>query len=748
MEAVEVDAGEIFLLPTRAVDGDVDDDASLSEFSEKEFGVYLSENEAKEVERFCEEADVDVDGREFPHDAIFDSFHEAAEFAPCALAGEPVEVECVALWDHFGGNTFADANVLAGETVLVVAEEYQVRCLDSYKFARLPVQWSLARRVSGRPIDVHMGLIPSHFLVSKQFYHDHPLLFQNPSWFRGSCDLQEVCKEFFKEQSLLRPGMFVIFSPPWLNPDPSEHRPYFLMMVTRNMEEADDSELTDFEQMGEDIQERLRRAPEGLQMSPEEARDEEVEEQAKAVAKKLLPMFLTIQRSSFGHFELFGDRYWTLFDLVFHLANHQSALPHRLIYQRVSISSVRRESVPKPVLHVERDFAAQPMASEQWAANYYEQVTSRFLQSEKFKCVTRMALDPTKKEHKRVVYTPEVPATIFKEASCFYDTFKKPKDRKPSEDGSSETQTKSWSGFPKQHTVIYSESPFYLEPRNVTGTSSTLGSGAFGTVVIGNLKTAHSTFEVAIKKISMQIPEKQQRELWQNQSVLMVFELMDDSLDKFVEKCGAKISENEQVDLMQQICRGMDYLHSMSPPIVHADLAARNVLLREHHFEPQKLVAKITDYGLSKPARDETFATYDDPNKIPFKWLPPEVLTQRELSPKTDVWSFGMVCFEFYGIGEPYGVLPAAKVYNFLNDGYRFEKQNNMPSYIYEITLECWRKQPVDRPTFAEIERRLRKFYIENEKEDILMQDVRKSVLNERKNMKIREEMEKQIRGL
>ncbi|RCN34271.1 hypothetical protein ANCCAN_19881 [Ancylostoma caninum] len=76
---------------------------------------------------------------------------------------------------------------------------------------------------------------------------------------------------------------------------------------------------------------------------------------------------------------------------------------------------------------------------------------------------------------------------------------------------------------------------------------------------------------------------------------------------------------------------------------------------------------KITDFGISKRTRTETFATYDDPNKIPFKWLPPEVLKSREMTPKTDVWSYGVLMHELYGIGEPYGMMGAEKVVHALN---------------------------------------------------------------------------------
>ena len=45
---------------------------------------------------------------------------------------------------------------------------------------------------------------------------------------------------------------------------------------------------------------------------------------------------------------------------------------------------------------------------------------------------------------------------------------------------------------------------------------------------------------------------------------------------------------------IKEVCSGMNYLHSLDPPIIHGDLKIENVLLGEDHK------AKICDFGYSK----------------------------------------------------------------------------------------------------------------------------------------------------
>lgn len=55
-----------------------------------------------------------------------------------------------------------------------------------------------------------------------------------------------------------------------------------------------------------------------------------------------------------------------------------------------------------------------------------------------------------------------------------------------------------------------------------------------------------------------------------------------------------------RLDIILNSARGLAYLHDhASPPIIHGDIKSANILLN------QKLVAKVADFGLSKPTSDE-----------------------------------------------------------------------------------------------------------------------------------------------
>jgi len=130
--------------------------------------------------------------------------------------------------------------------------------------------------------------------------------------------------------------------------------------------------------------------------------------------------------------------------------------------------------------------------------------------------------------------------------------------------------------------------------------------------------------------------------------IYMVMEFVEKgSLVSFLASAKDTLNLSNLVEFMKTIVQGMIYLHDKN--IIHRDLAARNILVDKANK------VKISDFGMSSflQAADEHYAIKG--GNIPIRWSAPEVLKLRRYTPKSDVWSFGVVCWEILTFGnKPY----------------------------------------------------------------------------------------------
>ena len=76
---------------------------------------------------------------------------------------------------------------------------------------------------------------------------------------------------------------------------------------------------------------------------------------------------------------------------------------------------------------------------------------------------------------------------------------------------------------------------------------------------------------------------------------MLITELLDCDLRKYICDCHpGKIPFSETVSIMLDVAEGLAYLHQQNPPIVHRDVASKNILLTKERQ------AKIADVGLAK----------------------------------------------------------------------------------------------------------------------------------------------------
>ncbi|XP_021890959.1 CBL-interacting protein kinase 2 [Carica papaya] len=181
------------------------------------------------------------------------------------------------------------------------------------------------------------------------------------------------------------------------------------------------------------------------------------------------------------------------------------------------------------------------------------------------------------------------------------------------------------------------------------------------------------------------------------------------------------------VDLMLQIARGMEYLHSRNT--CHGDLNPCNILLKERSWTDGYFHAKISGFGLSSIKTHISRNSTKQHVSNPFIWYAPEVLEELEHEPesipsskhtqKADVYSFAMVCFELLTGKLPFedGHLQGEKMTKNIRAGERPLFPFPSPKYLADLTRRCWHSDPNQRPSFSSICRILRyikKFLVMN----------------------------------
>lgn len=206
--------------------------------------------------------------------------------------------------------------------------------------------------------------------------------------------------------------------------------------------------------------------------------------------------------------------------------------------------------------------------------------------------------------------------------------------------------------------------------------------------------------------------------------LFLVMELMNKDLgsymkDNYGPRRQVLLSIPVVVDLMLQIARGMEYLHSKN--MYHGDLNPRNILLKARNPQEGYFLAKVAGFGLSAAkSSDHALLLQDESN--PSIWLAPEVVTELERkryvlskcstrrSEKADVYSFGMICFELLTGKVPFEDVhrQVDRLHRNIQAGERPLFPHPSPKYLVSLIKKCWQTEPTLRPTFSSICRILR----------------------------------------
>jgi mitogen-activated protein kinase kinase kinase 11 len=91
----------------------------------------------------------------------------------------------------------------------------------------------------------------------------------------------------------------------------------------------------------------------------------------------------------------------------------------------------------------------------------------------------------------------------------------------------------------------------------------------------------------------------------------------------------------------RDVAAGLAHLHSQN--ICHGDLKCENVLLRSDASDPERVTAKVADFGLSRAlAVGQSHLSTRRYGTVTH--MPPELLSSGKLTVAADVYSFGIMC--------------------------------------------------------------------------------------------------------
>ncbi|KAK0244627.1 kinase-like domain-containing protein [Armillaria nabsnona] len=168
--------------------------------------------------------------------------------------------------------------------------------------------------------------------------------------------------------------------------------------------------------------------------------------------------------------------------------------------------------------------------------------------------------------------------------------------------------------------------------------------------------------------------------------------------------------EHDRLMAITEVARGMSYLHSLKPCIVHADIRGANILVRDD------LSCCLSDFGLALAVESQAPSGSCSSSTFlagSLRWMPPEIINNdlfdKRYITALDVYSFGCTIIEIYTGNPPFAHIrkEAAIINEMLTEGNQPELPSEMSFGLWELVKQCLVSSAGDRPASEDLMSRL-----------------------------------------
>ena len=189
---------------------------------------------------------------------------------------------------------------------------------------------------------------------------------------------------------------------------------------------------------------------------------------------------------------------------------------------------------------------------------------------------------------------------------------------------------------------------------------------------------------------------------------ILVMELLHTDLHSCITERHGRLPKDITYSILHDVALGLHYLHSQSPPIMHQDINARNILLTS------KMSAKI-DFGVARCFEITTGSLSRVSGTLVY--MPPEAfLHNPRYDISIDVFSYGIIMIFMFSGEFPEEVKP----HRYSQEGlvYSRTEAERREEYLQAIgndhpamtlILQCIADNPKQRPTATEISQQIKR---------------------------------------
>jgi len=241
-----------------------------------------------------------------------------------------------------------------------------------------------------------------------------------------------------------------------------------------------------------------------------------------------------------------------------------------------------------------------------------------------------------------------------------------------------------------------------------------LGKGAFGEVWKVTHKATKKTYVIKVIKKKLIIENKLVEQM--NREIEIMYKLNHPHIIKLVnhfedDDCfylilnfaqkgqlytylqrQKRFDERTAAQYFREVCLSIQFIHSFNPPIIHRDIKPENILLDEDNR------VKLADFGWSNFANDQIRKTLCGTPE----YLAPEMLSKTGHDCSVDIWSLGILLYEFLTGYSPFKGKTQEEVYNNIRR-FRITFPDDFPIFAKDLVSRILKQKPSERLKIGEI---------------------------------------------